>query len=132
MSKAFDAKEFEIYKRWVDITLYFRQIVGTVTITIYADNNSIVKTATISSSTEATGSMGTQMFGQQIWGGTGDASTGVSTNNIPYRIKINTKSRTLKFKVSNANNNESFTMLGFLLTYIPYSHYSYPSSLKIQ
>lgn len=131
-SKAFDAKEFEIYKRWIDVTLYFRQIVGTVTITVYADNNSIVKTATISSSTEATGSMGTQMYGQQIWGGTGSASDATSTNNIPYRIKINTKSRTLKIKVSNGNNNETFTMLGFLLTYIPYSHYSFPSSLKIQ
>lgn len=131
VSKAFDAGDFEIYKRWIDITLYFRQILGTITITIYADNNDIVKQTTISSSTTATGSMGTNLIGEELLGGTGEASDGNSTNNIPYRIKINTKSRTLKVKISNGNVDESFTMLGFVLTYIPYNHYSFPSSLKI-
>lgn len=131
ISKAFDAGDFEIYKRWFDITLYFRQILGTITVTIYADNNDIVKQTTISSSTTATGSMGTSLIGEELLGGTGEASDGNSTNNIPYRIKINTKSRTLKVKVSNENVDESFTMLGFVITYIPYNHYSYPSALKI-
>lgn len=130
-SKAFDAGDFEIYKRWIDITLYFRQILGTITVTIYADNNDIVKQTTISSSTSATGSMGTSLIGEELLGGTGEASDGNSTNNIPYRIKINSKSRTLKIKISNDNVDENFTMLGFVITYIPYSHYSYPSSLKI-
>lgn len=131
VSKAYDAGEFDIYKRWVDITLYFRQLVGSVTVTVYADNNQILKTATITSSTSAQGSMGTQMYGEQLYGGTGEASTGESTNNIPYRIKINKKSRTIKVKISNSNVDETFTLLGFNITYVPYNHYSFPSSLKI-
>jgi len=130
-SKAFDAKQFDIYKRWFDITLFFRQISGSVTITIYADNNDIVKTATIGSTSDATGSMGTAILGSQILGGTGATASGEATRNIPYRIKINTKSRTLKIKVSNGNDNENFVLLGFNITYVPYSHYSFPSSLKI-
>lgn len=130
-SKAFDAGDFEIYKRWIDITLYFRQILGTITVTIYADNNDIVKQTTISSSTSATGSMGTSLIGEELLGGTGEASDGNSTNNIPYRIKINSKSRTLKIKISNDNVDENFTMLGFVITYINYGHYSFPSTLKI-
>lgn len=130
-SKAFDAGQFDIYKRWFDITLFFRQIVGTVTITIYADNNTLVKQTTISSTNDPTGSLGTVQLGSQILGGTGVAQDGESTNNIPYRIKVNTKSRTLKVKVSNANNNENFVLLGFNITYVPYSHYSFPSALKI-
>lgn len=130
-SKAFDAGDFEIYKRWIDITLYFRQILGTITVTIYADNNDIVKQTTISSSTTATGSMGTSLIGEELLGGTGEASDGNSTNNIPYRIKINSKSRTLKIKISNDNVDENFTMLGFVITYINYGHYSFPSTLKI-
>lgn len=130
-SKAFDAGQFDSYKRWLDITLLFRQIVGTVTITIYSDNSQVVKTTSISSTTSATGSVGTEILGSQILGGTGDTPTGTSTNNIPYRVKINTKSRTLKIKVSNDNDNETFTLLGVNLAYVPYSRYSFPSSQKI-
>lgn len=130
-SKAFDAGSFDGYKRWLDVTLLFRQITGTVTITIYADNNEIVKTTSISSTTSASGSMGTEIMGSEIFGGFGDTPDGTSTNNVPYRVKINTKSRTLKIKISNANDNETFTLLGMNFAYVPYSRYSFPSSQKI-
>ena len=130
-SKAFDAGQFDAYKRWLDITFLFRQIVGTVTITIYSDNNEVVKTTSISSTTSASGSMGTEMMGSEIFGGFGDTASGSSTNNIPYRVKVNTKSRTIKVKVSNSNNDETFTLLGINFAYVPYSRYSFPSSQKI-
>ena len=130
-SKAFDAGSFDGYKRWLDVTLLFRQITGTVTITIYADNNEIVKTTSISSTTSASGSIGTEIMGSEIFGGFGNTPDGTSTNNVPYRVKINTKSRTLKIKISNANDNETFTLLGMNFAYVPYSRYSFPSSQKI-
>lgn len=130
-SKAFDAGSFDGYKRWLDVTLLFRQIIGTVTIKIYSDNNELIKTSSISSTTSSAGSMGTETLGSQILGGTGDTPSGTSTNNIPKRVKINTKSRTLKIMVSNNNNNESFTLLGINIAYVPYSRYSFPSSDKI-
>jgi hypothetical protein len=131
-SKSFDAGKYDIYKRWVDITLLFRQVVGTVTITIYTDSDSTAAvTVNLASTTDTTGSLGRALMGNQIMGGTGNAQSGTQTADVPYRIKINKKARTVKVKVSNSNNNETFTLLAFVFTYIPYSHYSFPSSQKI-
>ncbi len=131
-SKSFDAGKYDIYKRWVDITLLFRQVVGTVTITIYTDSDSTAAvTVNLASTTDTTGSLGRALMGNQIMGGSGNAQSGTQTADVPYRIKINKKARTVKVKVSNSNNNETFTLLAFVFTYIPYSHYSFPSSQKI-
>jgi hypothetical protein len=131
-SKAFDANNFDYYKRWLDVTILFRQISGTVTVTFYADNNAEVKATSVSSNTDTSGSMGTVVIGSPIFGGTGTASSTSATNNVPYRFKINTKSRTLKIKISNSNNNENFIVLGFVIAYVPYNRQSWPSTLKIQ
>lgn len=131
-SKAFDADNFDYYKRWLDVTILFRQISGTVSVTFYADNNAEVKATSVSSNTDTSGSMGTVVMGSPIFGGTGTASSTSATNNVPYRFKINTKSRTLKIKISNSNNNENFIVLGFVIAYVPYSRQSWPSTLKIQ
>lgn len=131
VSKAFDAGNFEIDKQWIDITFLFRQILGSVVITVYSDNDQVVKTSSISTTTDTTGSMGTGMLGANILGGTGNAASGTSTNNVPYRLKVSTKSRTLKVKISNANNNESFTLLGMIITYVPFGHFKFDSAHKI-
>jgi len=131
-SKAFDANNFDFYKRWLDVTILFRQISGSVTVTFYADNGQVVKSTSISSDTDRSGSMGTVLMGSPIFGGTGTASSTSTTNNVPYRFKINTKSRTLKIKISNDNNDENFIVLGFVIAYVPYNRQSWPSALKIQ
>lgn len=131
-SKVYDANLFDIYKRWIDIRILFRQVVGTITIKIYTDDGSLLKTSTISSSTNIGGTMGTNELGMELLGGTGVASTGiVSTNNIPYSIKVNTKSRTLKIRIENNNVNETFSALGWVLSFIPYNHYAFNSAYKI-
>ncbi len=107
-------------------------MVGTVTITIYTDSDSTAAvTVNLASTTDTTGSLGRALMGNQIMGGSGNAQSGTQTADVPYRIKINKKARTVKVKVSNSNNNETFTLLAFVFTYIPYSHYSFPSSQKI-
>ena len=131
-SKAFDANNFDFYKRWLDVTILFRQISGSVNVTFYADNGQVVKSTSISSDTDRSGSMGTVLMGDPIFGGTGTASSTSTTNNVPYRFKINTKSRTLKIKISNDNNDENFIVLGFVISYVPYNRQSWPSALKIQ
>jgi hypothetical protein len=132
ISKSFDANNFDEYKRWLDVTILFRQISGSVTVTFYADNDQVVKSTSISSDTDFTGSIGTTLMGSPIFGGTGTASSTSTTNNVPYRFKVNTKSRTLKIKISNNNDNENFIVLGFAIAYVPYNRQSWPSSLKIQ
>lgn len=132
ISKSFDANNFDEYKRWLDVTILFRQISGSVTVTFYADNDQVVKSTSISSDTDFTGSIGTTLMGSPIFGGTGTASSTSTTNNVPYRFKVNTKSRTLKIKISNNNDNQNFIVLGFVIAYVPYNRQSWPSSLKIQ
>lgn len=130
-SKAFDVGKFDLAKRWIDVTILFRQVTGTVNVTIYTDDGSIVKTTSIGSSSSADGAFGSELFGAPTFGGSGLEGTTSTTNNIPYRIKINTKSRTIKIKFDCPGLNDTFTILGFVFTYVPYSHYNFPSSLKI-
>lgn len=132
ISKSFDANQFDEYKRWLDVTILFRQISGSVTVTFYADNDQVVKSTSISSDTDFSGSIGTTLMGSPIFGGTGTASSTSTTNNVPYRFKVNTKSRTLKIKISNNQDNQNFIVLGFVIAYVPYNRQSWPSSLKIQ
>jgi len=130
-SKSFDLGDFNVYKRWVDCTILFRQLVGQVTLDFITDNGTVSKSTTITSS--VSGGMGTETLGEELLGGSAASSSSVATatNNIPYRVKLNVKSRTIKVKVSNARNNETFVILGLAFRHRPYSPFSWPSSLKV-
>lgn len=132
-SKAFDLGDFSQYKRFIFIDILFRQLVGTVSIDIYTDNGTLQKSTSISSS--QSGGMGSNQIGGGDWiGGTvSTGSTGSSSvsSNIPYRIKINSKSRSIKVKVSNDRVNETFVILGLKIYSRPYSPFVFPSSQKI-
>lgn len=132
-SKAFDLQDFASYKRWIDVTIFFRQLSGVITIEILTDNGDIVKTATVSGLSD--GGIGSEMWGEYLVGGavsTSTSSTASATNNVPYRLKISTKARSIKLRISNDRNNESFTVLGFAFTYRNMSHFTWNSELKIQ
>lgn len=134
-SKAFDLNNYNIYKRWVDVTILFRQLVGTVTINIYTDNGTLAQTASISSS--SSGGLGTNILGGGDWlGGTVSSGSGgtvsTSSTNIPYRIRLGIKSRNIKIQISNNRVNETFVVLGVAFRYREYSAFSWPSQLRIQ
>jgi hypothetical protein len=132
-SKAFDLQDFASYKRWIDVTIMFRQLSGVITIEVLTDNGTIVKTATVSG-LSARG-IGTDTWGSSLWGGdveSSTSSTASATNNVPYRLKISTKARTVKIRISNERINESFNVLGMSFTYRPMSHFTWPSTLRIQ
>jgi len=132
-SKAFDLGNFSLYKRWVTCDILFRQLVGTITVTFYTDNGNILKTTTVSSST--TGGLATNILGggDRLGGTVSTSSTGVTTasTNIPYRFRINTKSRSIKVQVSNGIINQTFIVLGVKFRYRAYSAFIFPSSLKV-
>lgn len=134
-SKAFDLGNYNVYKRWVDCTILFRQLVGTVTINIYTDNGTLAQTASISSS--VSGGLSTNILGGGDWlGGTVSSASGgtvsTSSTNIPYRIRLGIKSRNIKVQVSNNRLNETFVVLGVSFRYRQYSAFSWPSQLRIQ
>lgn len=131
-SKAFDLGNFSEYKRWIDCTIYFRQLLGVITIEVLTDGGDVVKTSSVTAT--SSNGIGTKEWGQVFFGGninTGVSSTGTATNNVPYRLRIGTKARSVKLRISNARNSENFVVLGVEFTYRPYSHFVFPSSNKI-
>jgi len=144
-SKAFDGGQPELYKRWIDITVYFRQLTGVVTVSVFADDATLVHQSTIGVAGLNGGIASTGPIGSELLGGNSSANTvgdsfpsnvttsTTPTTNVPYRIRISTKSRTLMVKVEEPSDLQStFALLGFAMTYRPYSHFVYPSNLKIQ
>lgn len=133
VSKAFDLQDFASYKRWIDVTIMFRQLSGIITIEVITDNGTVVKTASVSGL--SSGGIGSDAWGDPVWGGdvlTTTSTTASATNNVPYRLRIGTKARSVKIKITNDRINESFTVLGFAFTYRNYSHFLWPSTLRIQ
>lgn len=136
VSKAYDFGDFSAYKQFIDVDLEFRQISGTVTLTFITDGEQVIKTSSISNISNTDFTWGaSDGFGDYQFGGepstTMTTSTGSATQNVPYRIRLNKVARTLKVKVSNANNNENFVLLAIKIYYRPYGHERFPSSLKI-
>lgn len=134
VSKSHDLGQFGEYKRWIDCTIYFRQLSGIINIEILTDGGNVIKSASVSGLT-ARGGIGSYMFGQPFFGGqiqNVTSSTASATNNVPYRLRIGTKARSIKLRITNSRNNENFVVLGYAFTFRKYSHFVYPSSLRIQ
>lgn len=132
-SKAFDLNDFALYKRWIDTSILFRQVNGVIDIEVIADGNTTVRSGSISAL--SSDGIGTFMFGEAMFGESHGMETNNSvtsaTNNVPYRTRISKKSRTIKLRISNSRNNEAFVLLGFEFAYRKYSHFVFPSELKL-
>lgn len=134
-SKAFDVGNYNVYKRWIDVTILFRQLIGTVQIDVYSDNGTLSKSASISSS--VSGGLSTKSLGggDELGGYPSSSSSSTittSSTNIPYRLRLGITSRNIKIKISNSRINETFVVLGVDFRYRQYSPFKWPSSLKIQ
>lgn len=133
VSKAFDLNNFDIYKRWLFVRLLFRQISGSVNISILTDEDEIAASATVASP-NSSGEIGSLTLGLELLGGNPADQTFQSTNstiNVPYSINVKKTSRTLKVKVANSTVNQNFVLLGIVLVYYPYSTFKFPSTNKL-
>lgn len=127
VSKAFDLNNPDTLKFFRDIGLVFRRLSGQVTISVYTDEGTLLGTTVLASGSND--GMGLLALGLQILGqGTGDTSTNVTFVDNPERVIINAQSRVIKFKIQNARLNEGFVLLGYILAFYPYSHFTFDSS----
>lgn len=134
-SKAYDFNTFDIQKRFVDVTLLFRQLSGNVKVTITIDGNRITKTYNIPG-TSFSGGLGRGGLGKASLGGKYEASVlgttnSTVTNNIPIRLNVGENGRTIKIRVENSNLGETFTLLGFNFGYRPYGRNNFPAELRV-
>lgn len=130
-SKAYDLGNYNIYKRWIDCAIFFRQLSGSVQVNFITDDGTIIANFAINSST--TGGIGSDLIGAFEFGGDvlSSASDTVNTNNVPYRFPINVKSRTIQVQVINNNINENFVVLGIAFRYRLYSTFLWSSAYKV-
>jgi hypothetical protein len=117
------------------IDFEFRQIIGTVTIDIFSDGNTLQKTTSVGSGNDITGTVGMDMWGDPIWGGNASTTSATITttgsSNVPYRLPVGITTRTLKFRISNNKINETFVFLGAKIYYRPYAPEKFPSAQKL-
>jgi len=132
-SKAYDFKAFDVVKRFIDITLLFRQLRGSVKVTITIDGGRIVKNYNISGNSFS-GGLGRAGIGRALLGGsseTGTSPAALTTNNVPIRINVGENGRTVKIKVENSNPGENFVLLGYNIGYRPYGRNNFPAELRV-
>lgn len=134
-SKSYDLGTFDIQKRFVDVTLLFRQLSGAVKVTVTIDGNRITKNYNIPG-TSFSGGMGRALLGRASLGGRKEASvvgatSAALTTNVPLRLNIGENGRTIKIRVENSRANESYTLLGFNFGYRPYGRNNFPSELRV-
>lgn len=131
-SKNYDLEAFDRYKRWFDASVKLGTVTGSVSLTITADGIDNLKTVAIGTAQGVSTGFGAGIFGSRIFGTGSGSSSGVQTaSNVVKRIKINKKARTLQLKVASNAVNERFVLMGYVITYIPYSHFVFPSADKI-
>ncbi len=132
VSKNFDLGAFDRKKQWKDITLWFRNAIGTVSITITIDGTTITRNVTLGSSQTGSYGIGTDWLAETLLGqdGGGAYSADIISQSEPIRIKVNKPGRTLKIKVANNVAGEYFTLLGFGITGKIKSHSNFPSAYK--
>lgn len=134
-SKAFDNGDFDIEKRWLYVDLQFRQVSGSISITIYTDGDTLAGSASIPSPTSA-GELGSMLLGEELLGGNPEdqvfSGTTNSSINVPYRVPIRKNSRTIKIKIANSIVNQNFILTGIVFGFIPFSQYKFDSANKLQ
>lgn len=131
-SKSFDLGNFNVFKRWIDCTIFFRAVQGSISVSFYTDNGTLLSTFGVANL--STIGIGSDLIGAFQFGGDTNTSAGATsppTNNIPYRFRVSTKSRTIQVTISNANLNQNFVVLGLAFRYREYSPFAWPSTLKV-
>jgi len=132
VSKNINFGDFALTKSLLYIDFEFRALSGTATITVITDGNVTAKSSQVASSGgDTTGTWGDEMVGAAMWGGSNATTTtvvGSSSANTPYRMQINKPTRTVKIKISNANNGESFIFLAAKFYFRNYAQQKFDAS----
>lgn len=130
--KNFDLQTPGLYKRWNDLTLFFRNTVATVTVTVYIDGQAKrVKTFTIGYANSTSG-IGSGIIGKQIIGDGGGGTDATSETTTDRRIKINKRGRSCQVRIQNSTAGERFSLHSMEIGYrLSYGRGNYPSANRV-
>jgi hypothetical protein len=131
-SKNFDLEAFDRFKRWFDSTVKLKTVTGVLSLTYTIDGTDVVRTASIGNLSGVSTGFGSGILGLRIFGTGSGEDAGVQTSsNVVKRVKLNRKARTVQLRVATNGVEERFVLEGFGITYIPYSHFVFPSSDRL-
>ncbi len=110
-TKAFNGGKFDIQKLFSYVDLLFRNVMGTVTVSILVDSESVIKRAAIGVLGLIAG-FGAMLFGDTSFGDDSSESL-ITTDNVsrPKRIMVRKKARSLKIKISTNGVGSYFSLL---------------------
>lgn len=132
-TKAFDLDAPELYKRWLDVTLQFKDTNADIRVDVFIDGE-LVKYATFTiGAPSVSAGIGSGVIGAQIIGDGGGGASSSSQTTTDRRIKINKKGRVCQIKVSNGTVNQTFNLMSVKVAYrTSYGHGAYPSANKVR
>jgi hypothetical protein len=116
-SKAYAYEKFDVFKRinWIDFL--FKNIKGTLNISVYLDSDTSSVSKTIGALSGRMG-IGTGLFGRIFFGvDPSDAEVTSESVSRPKRLRIREKSRTFKFKLSTNGVGHRFSLLQIAVEY---------------
>ena len=116
-TKDFNAKSFHLLKTWVWPTFHFRNIKGSLKITIITDGASTQKTVNISSTTGYTG-WSYDKWATFLWGTTSGASASSTSADAPRQLNDRYDARSIMFLFENTSISDYITILGLECRYI--------------
>lgn len=131
-SKVYNLDKFDLSKFWFDASILLRSLTGTLNVKVVLDGVEISRNVTIGSSATASTGFGASQFGVRQFGASAASSaTAPTASNIVKRLQLYKNAKTIQLKVSNNTLDERFNLMGFSFTYIPDSHFRFPSGDKL-
>lgn len=116
-TKDFNANAFHLIKTWIWPTIHFRNIFGTITITLSTDGQSTAYTNTITGTSNYTG-WSYDRWANFRWGTTGGSSATASVADAPRMINLRTDARSIMFLFENTSTAGSISILGVESRYL--------------
>lgn len=116
-TKAFNSGKFDVQKLFAYLDLLFRNVQGSVTVSITLDGETVTKTVTIGNVGSLAG-FGAMLLGMIMFGDDGQASASTTENvSRPKRVMIRKKARNLKIKIATDGINSYFSLLDLSIAY---------------
>jgi hypothetical protein len=116
-TKDFNVGAFQLLKTFIWPTFHFRNIYGSVKITVVTDGSSSVKTVNISSTTNYTG-WSFDRWRNFLWGTTSGSSASATAADAPRQLTERYDARSIMFLFENTSASDSFSLLGVQSRYI--------------
>jgi hypothetical protein len=126
-SKMFDMKMQDVIKLFMDTTFFVETLTGSMTFSVIFEDGTTSVTKTLSQG-RPTGGLGRDALGRKAFGAaTNSATTTIKAQN-PFRVRAKGQRFAIQYKVTSVGTWE---LSGISQTYIPFSHYKFKSSLKL-